>query len=161
MSGQEEETLRSMYRELYQGMIGKNASELDRLLDGGFVLAHMTGMEQDKGRFIDAVLSGVPNYYSGDTDSLDVRVDDDSASIIGRSRVEAAVFGGGKHMWRLELRLTARRKDGIWRFTGAEASTYRRRHFCDLQHIRKSIAGTFRGTRFRYDLRRSIISSHT
>ena len=42
----------------------------------------------------------------------------------GQSRVLAAVFGGGKHTWPLQLRFTLRKEARRWRLTSATASTY-------------------------------------
>lgn len=46
------------------------------------------------------------------------------ATLTGRSRVTAAVFGGGRHTWPLQLRFQLVKRDGQWLFTEARASTY-------------------------------------
>ena len=100
------ELCREAYREMYRAMIAKDAGALDDVLDGSFVLVHMTGMRQDKRAFIKAVINGTLNYYSCRDDSIDVKINGDTAALIGKSQVSAAVFGGGKHTWRLEQDLT-------------------------------------------------------
>ena len=50
----------------------------------------------------------------------------DTATMTGRSRVNAAVYGGGRHTWRLQIKSTLVRKDGRWLFVEQRASTYRR-----------------------------------
>ena len=42
----------------------------------------------------------------------------------GRSRVTAAVFGGGRSNWRLQLRFKLVKREGLWLFTEASAGTY-------------------------------------
>ena len=37
----------------------------------------------------------------------------------------AAVYGGGKHRWNLQLKFTAKKEGGKWIFTHCAASTYR------------------------------------
>ena len=39
-------------------------------------------------------------------------------------RVLAAVYGGGKHCWKLRGDFTLRRENGTWLLTGSRASTY-------------------------------------
>ena len=48
----------------------------------------------------------------------------DQATLRGRSRVNAAVFGGGRHTWRLQLSFRLVKHNGRWQFTAASASTY-------------------------------------
>ena len=118
------ELCREAYREMYRAMIAKDHDALDNVLDDSFVLVHMTGMRQDKRAFIKAVVNGTLNYYACKDDSIDVQVDGDRASLVGRSRVNAAVFGGGKHTWRLELDMTLVKQEGRWRVAFSQAGTY-------------------------------------
>lgn len=125
MAPGDEEALTELYRELYRGMISKDRSILDVVLDPGFVLVHMTGMRQSKEQFIRAVEDGTLNYFSEEPDEVAVTVRSDRAEIVGHSRVNAAVFGGGRHTWRLALDISCERRGGGWTITRAEASTYR------------------------------------
>ncbi len=63
-------------------------------------------------------------YYSEKTENINVSADENKAVLIGQSRVNAAVFGGGRHTWRLELDIDLINKDGQWLMTEARASTY-------------------------------------
>ena len=116
--------VQSAYQEMYRAMIAKDIPALSAVLDDSFVLVHMTGMRQPKTAFLKAVANGTLNYSSAEHDSMDVNVNGDTAILIGKSRVHAAVFGGGWHTWRLEQDLTLIRKDDRWLITLAEASTY-------------------------------------
>ena len=118
------ELCRAAYRELYRAMIAKDAAALAAVLDDDFVLVHMTGMRQDKAAFIRAVVDGTLNYYACADDAVDVDARGDAATVIGRSRVDAAVFGGGRHTWRLQQKLMLRKRAGAWRVARSEASTY-------------------------------------
>ena len=64
------------------------------------------------------------NYYSATHEDMQVKVNVDTAVLTGRSRVNAAVFGGGKHTWRLQLRFQLVKNNGEWCFAMASASTY-------------------------------------
>ncbi|MDE7261729.1 MAG: nuclear transport factor 2 family protein [Oscillospiraceae bacterium] len=116
--------LTECYNTMYQGMVQKNKALLDRVLDDSFALLHMTGMCQSKRQYIEAIINGALNYYSAQTDDIDIAISDDTARLVGQSRVTAAVFGGGKHAWQLQLAIDAVKRDGQWYFTGAKASTY-------------------------------------
>ena len=120
----DQEQCRAAYVEMYRAMIAKDAEALNDVLDDSFVLVHMTGMRQDKKAFIKAVENGTLNYYSCRDDSIDVKINGNTAMLIGKSQVSAAVFGGGKHTWRLEQDLTLVKRDDKWLITLSEASTY-------------------------------------
>ena len=109
---------------MYRAMIDKDIPALSEVLDASFVLVHMTGMRQPKAAFLKAVADGTLNYASADHDSMDVAINGDHATLIGKSRVHAAVFGGGWHTWRLEQDLRLVKINGTWRITLSEASTY-------------------------------------
>ena len=109
---------------MYRGMIGKDRNTLSAVLDDSFVLVHMTGMRQSKEAFIHAVEDGTLNYYSADHQRTDVNIYGRRADLIGQSRVDAAVFGGGRSTWRLQLKLKLAQTAGVWKITEARASTY-------------------------------------
>lgn len=121
----DEEIIKRLYRDMYSAMVAKDEAELDRVHDDSFVLIHMTGMRQSKKEYIRAVMDGTLNYYSEKTDSLDIKIKPDNTAVLtGRSLVTAAVFGGGKHIWRLQLRFDLKKVGDEWKLTTAQASTY-------------------------------------
>ena len=120
----EQEKVEDCYREMYRGMIDKDRAVLDEVLDDSFVLVHMTGMRQSKEAFIRAVEDGTLNYYSANHQRMAADIHGSQAELLGQSVVSAAVFGGRRYTWRLQLRLTLAQKGGVWSITEARASTY-------------------------------------
>ena len=116
--------IEEMYRKYWQYMIAKDADGLHSLMAGDYYLLHMTGVKQSAEVFLKGLMDGTFNYYSADHDSIEVTLNGDRASMTGRSRVTAAVYGGGKSRWRLQGDFTLRREDGCWKFTSSKASTY-------------------------------------
>ena len=119
----ETDTIKECYRQMYRGMIDKNRKLLSEILDDSFILMHMTGMKQSKEVFIRAIENGTLNYYSVEHEIIDVHKIGNRAELIGKSIVNAAVFGGGRHTWRLQLKLKLV-YDGLWKITDCIASTY-------------------------------------
>lgn len=120
-----EEILKQCYLDMYRTMLDKDSTGLEKVLDDSFVLIHMTGMWQSKKEFIRAVSDGVLNYYTAGHDEIRVmKTDGDYGSLVGRSRVSAAVFGGGRHTWRLQQELKLVRRNNRWFIAEARASTY-------------------------------------
>ena len=122
----DEEICARLYRDLCDASIAKDADGIAAVLADDYTLVHMTGMRQSKRAYIDAVLDGTLNYYSTEHDSIDVAIspDGEHATIRGRSRVSAAVFGGGRNTWRLQQDLKAEKIGGAWLLTESRASTY-------------------------------------
>lgn len=120
------EACAQLYRDLCTYSIEKDANGLRSLMTPEYVLVHMTGMRQSGNEYIEAVLDGTLNYRSTTHDSIEVKVapDGETAHIRGKSRTDAAVFGGGWHVWRLQQDLTAVKRDGKWLLTESRASTY-------------------------------------
>ena len=112
------------YVEMYRAMVEKDVPALEAVLDDSFVLVYMTGMRQPKAAFLRAVMDGTLNYFSARHENLPVSISGDTAVITGQSYVAAAVFGGGRSNWRLQQRITLKKKDGAWLMTESVASTY-------------------------------------
>jgi len=120
----ERDKIRGLYREYWRCMIKKDADGLRAMMADDYYLLHMTGVRQSAEVFINGLMNGTFNYYSAEHDSIEAVVKGDTASLIGKSRVEAAVYGGGRNTWRLRGDFTLRKEDGVWRFTSSRASTY-------------------------------------
>lgn len=118
------ESIREMYREYWRCMIAKDVDGLRGLMAKDYYLRHMTGVKQSAEVFLKGLLDGTFNYYAADHDSIKVTVDGDCAKLIGKSRVVAAVYGGGKSNWRLRGDFNLRNENGCWKFTSSKASTY-------------------------------------
>ena len=89
-----------------------------------FVLTHMTGLQQSKREYIQAIGNGMLNYYSAQHQHIQVTVKGEQATLVGQSRVLAAVFGGGRHTWPLQLTFTLAKRGRHWLLTSCQASTY-------------------------------------
>ena len=120
----EAELIRELYREYWRCMIAKDADELCSMMTYDYYLLHMTGTKQSSEAFLKGLLDGTFNYYSAKHDSIEVTVAGDYATLIGKSRVMAAVYGGGKHSWRLRGDFTLRKEEGRWKLNSSRASTY-------------------------------------
>ena len=126
MYSADERACEQLYRDLCDASMRKDAKGIAAVLADDYVLVHMTGMRQLKGAYIEAVLDGTLNYYATEHDSIEVHLAPDGrhATICGRSRVCAAVFGGGRHTWHLQQDLRAEKRDGRWLLLESVASTY-------------------------------------
>ena len=118
------ETIRDLYRRYWQYMIDKEIDGLRGLMADDYVLMHMTGAKQSGETFLGGLSDGMFNYYSAEHDSIEVTVSGDTATMIGKSRVTAAVYGGRKSSWRLRGDFTLRKENGIWKLVSSRASTY-------------------------------------
>ena len=120
----DEQAIRTLYERMYAAMVAKDEAVLREVHADDFVLIHMTGMCQPKTQYIRAIMDGTLNYFSAETENLHIDIHGDVATLTGHSCVNAAVFGGGCHTWRLSLSMRLRKENDTWRFTRSEASTY-------------------------------------
>ena len=118
------EEIQELYREYWQYMIDKDEDGLRRIMSEDYYLLHMTGVKQTADAFLAGLKDGTFNYYAADHDSIEVEVNGDTARMVGKSRVLASVYGGGKRRWRLQGDFTLRREQDGWKLTSSKASTY-------------------------------------
>jgi ketosteroid isomerase-like protein len=120
----DEEQIRELYRKYWKFMIDKDEAGLRSLLSDGYYLRHMTGVKQSADEFMKGLMNGTFNYYSAEHDDIEVNVAGNAATMIGKSRVLAAVYGGGKNKWRLRGDFTLQKENDVWKLTSSGASTY-------------------------------------
>ncbi len=118
------ETIKEMYINYWTFMINKDREGLRSLMADDYYLMHMTGVKQSAETFLKGLMEGTFNYYSAEHDAIDVKVTGDTAVMVGKSKVLAAVYGGGKNFWRLRGDFTLRKENGTGKFTSSRASTY-------------------------------------
>ena len=120
----EKESLKQLYERMYRAMIEKDEAVLREVLADDFVLVHMTGLRQDKDTYIRHIKNGTLNYYVKCDEVIDVTLTGTTAALTGKSKVSAAVFGGSRGTWRLQLEMRARKVSEQWQFTDATASLW-------------------------------------
>lgn len=120
----DKEIIEEIYRKYWKYMIAKDDAGLRNLMSDDYYLLHMTGVRQSVEEFLRGLKNGTFNYFSADHDDIRIDITDDTAKIIGKSRVLAAVYGGGKNSWRLQGDFTLRKENGNWKLTSSKASTY-------------------------------------
>jgi|UPI000556DB00 ketosteroid isomerase-like protein len=112
------------YKAMYDGEIRKDIAFMRPYFDESYVLVHMTGTKMNREEYFNAILDGTLNYYRCEHEHMDVKINGDHAHMVGDTKVEAAVYGGGRHVWPLRLKCDFIKKDGIWKMTKSVASTY-------------------------------------
>lgn len=119
-----ENEFEKLYVEMYRAMISKDITKLNQILDDSLKLIHITGMVQDKTEFLNSIANGTLNYFSCEETKIKINHSNKDVRLTGKSKVEAAVFGGSKHQWKLCLCLYIRKENNIPKVYRIEASTY-------------------------------------
>lgn len=121
----DEKAIRAVYDAMYEDELSRNIDHLSGLLTDDYVLIHMTGMHQSKEEYLRCVRDGELHYFTAETEHVLIEMQgEDRAVLTGQSRVNAAVFGGGRHTWPLQLVITMVKQNGRWLMDEAVASTY-------------------------------------
>ena len=120
----DELSIKELYKEYWNYMIRKDIDGLERIMAKDYHLIHMTGNKQSAEEFLKGLADGTFNYYSANHDDIQVQISGDIATMIGKSQVVAAVYGGGKNRWFLRGDFTLRKETDTWKLTSSKASTY-------------------------------------
>ena len=120
----DKELVRKLYIDLCEASINKDLIKLGEILSDDYVLVHMTGMKQTKEDYLDSVKSGELSYFESKHESIDVNVNGDDATIIGKTKTLASPFGTSKSWWNLRQDLKAKKIDGKWILMYSKASSY-------------------------------------
>ena len=120
----DKELVRKLYIDLCEASINKDLIKLGEILSDDYVLVHMTGMKQTKEDYLDSVKSGELSYFESKHESIDVNINGDDATIIGKTKTLASPFGTSKSWWSVRQDLKAKKIDGKWILMYSKASSY-------------------------------------
>ena len=120
----DKELVRKLYIDLCEASINKDLIKLGEILSDDYVLVHMTGMKQTKEDYLDSVKSGELSNFESKHESIDINVNGDDATIIGKTKTLASPFGTSKSWWNLRQDLKAKKIDGKWILMYSKASSY-------------------------------------
>lgn len=120
----DEQLIEELYRVYWNCMISKDIDGMSEIMTDDYTLMHMTGVKQSKDSFFQSLKKGELNYYSVEHDEIIVKIDGNNATMIGKSRVNAAVYGDGRHTWSLRGDFTLVKENECWKLKSSVASTY-------------------------------------
>lgn len=120
----DEYLIEKLYTDLCEASINKNIDKLNEILADNYILVHMTGMKQTKEDYINSVKNGELKYYESVHENIDININGDKATVIGKTKILASPFGISKSWWRLKQELIVEKIDGKWLITSSIASTY-------------------------------------
>lgn len=118
------EIIKKLYVDLCESSIKKDIERINELLSDDYILIHMTGMKQSKSDYINSVISGELKYYDAIHESIEVKLDNDIAYIIGKTKTLASPFGMNKSWWRLKQEMVVKKENEKWTIISSKASMY-------------------------------------
>ncbi|MCF0240304.1 nuclear transport factor 2 family protein [Streptococcus gallolyticus subsp. gallolyticus] len=120
-----EEILKNRYRQVNDAMVAKDTKTLAELITPNSILVHMTGYVQPVKEWLAQIESEEMRYYAWQEDAIKaIHITDNTASLVGQSRVKARVWGAGPATWRLQIKMDFEKIDGDWKIIKQSASTY-------------------------------------
>ena len=120
-----EEILKNRYRQVNDAMVAKDTKTLAELITPDSVLVHMTGYVQSVKEWLAQIESEEMRYYAWQEDAIKaIYITDNTASLVGQSRVKARVWGAGPATWHLQIKMDFEKIDGDWKIIKQSASTY-------------------------------------
>lgn len=120
----DEQKLKNLSRKMWKALVEKDIKTLEKIHDDNFVLTHMTGMKQNKSEYLRCVREGVLNYFSAEEENILIETNADKIKLTTQFKVEAAVFGGNKNIWRLQLVFDVEKRGEDFILLKGKASTY-------------------------------------
>lgn len=120
-----EEILKNRYCQVNDAMVVKDTKTLAELITPNSILVHMTGYVQPVKEWLAQIENEEMRYYAWQEDAIKaIHISDNTASLVGQSRVKARVWGAGPTTWRLQIKMDFEKIDGDWKIIKQSASTY-------------------------------------
>ncbi|ABR75430.1 DUF4440 domain-containing protein [Actinobacillus succinogenes] len=119
----DEQVLTGIYRRINRAMLDKDSETIDRLTADGFTLTHITGYKQSKSEWLNHIETGKMQYHQIDEHSVNVRINGNTADVIGKARTRATIWGASG-TWNLQLHYRAMKNGNVWQVQNAVATLF-------------------------------------
>lgn len=120
-----EEILKNRYRQVNDAMVAKDTKTLAELIVPDSVLVHMMGYVQPVKEWLGQIESEEMGYYAWQEDAIKaIYIADNTASLVGQSRVKAQIWRAESATWRLQIKMDFEKIDNDWKIIKQSASTY-------------------------------------
>ena len=117
--------LRNRYRQVNNAMVAKDTKTLAELIAPDSVLVHMMGYVQPVKEWLGQIESEEMGYYAWQEDAIKaIYIADNTASLVGQSRVKAQIWRAESATWRLQIKMDFEKIDNDWKIIKQSASTY-------------------------------------
>ncbi|MCK1210456.1 nuclear transport factor 2 family protein [Streptococcus uberis] len=117
--------LTSIYRDINRAMVEKDVTYLTSIIDSESVLVHMTGYVQPLAEWLEQIQSEEMRYFSTSFKSATItQLRDSEAILLGRSYVEASIWGSRRQVWPLQIEMFFKKRNDEWHVIKQVASTF-------------------------------------
>ncbi|WP_121356184.1 nuclear transport factor 2 family protein [Flavisolibacter nicotianae] len=123
MVNKDETQILSVIRQLAKGMIERDITGMNRILDKEYTLTHMTGYVQPKAEWFNEVIKESMKYYSASEVFHTVTVNGNKATATMQNLVDARIWGS-RNTWRLQQVMRLEKRDGQWIILNSVASVF-------------------------------------
>ena len=120
----DEEIIIELYKKLCKASIDKDVKTIDGILSEDYELIHMTGMHQSKEDYMLSVKEGELKYFESVHDSIEVNINGNEATLIGKTKTLASPFGMSASWWRLKQDMKLEKRNDKWVIVKSVASMY-------------------------------------
>lgn len=121
--GNDESAILRVTRELTEAMILKDTAGINKVVDAGFTLTHITGYVQSRKEWLAEIASERMKYYSYKEVKTAVRIVGDKASFTGQNLLDARIWGS-RNTWRLQQAMQLEKRNGKWIILSSVATTF-------------------------------------
>lgn len=104
-------------------MIEKDTAEMNKILDEGFTLTHITGYVQPKKEWLLEIESERMKYYSAKEVKAEVLIDGDKAKFVSQNVLDARIWGT-RNNWRIQQTMRLEKRNGKWIILNSLATTF-------------------------------------
>lgn len=119
----DEAEIRLVTKRLTELMIKKDTVAINKILDAGFTLTHITGYVQPKSEWFAEIESERMKYYAYEEVKSTVTINGNKATFIGQNLLDARIWGT-RNNWRLQQTMELVKKNNQWVIQKSVATTF-------------------------------------
>ena len=119
----DEPQILSVTRQLTQLMIERNTAGMASIVDEDFSLTYITGYVQSRQEWFAEIEKESMKYYSAQEIKHEIKINGNKAEFMNQKFIDARIWGN-RNTWRLQQKMTLRKRNGKWVILKSIATTF-------------------------------------
>ncbi|MED3961329.1 nuclear transport factor 2 family protein [Niallia taxi] len=110
---EDKQKILSIYQQIDEAMVNKDTEALEKILDDGYILVHMTGYHQDKQEWIEQIENEEMRYFQTMPQKTSITLENNTAIVNCDTKLDARIYGFRK-TWPMNMKMYLEKRRGNW-----------------------------------------------
>lgn len=110
---EDKQKILSIYQRIDEAMVNRDTETLNDILDGNYVLVHITGYHQPKQEWLKQIENEQMKYFKTVPQKTSITIDGNTAILICDTKIDARIYGS-RNTWNMKMEMHFKKHGYNW-----------------------------------------------